>query len=249
MEIARFCGRRPLIPAQHTAVPIAESYFVGLAPSGKDIDWSRNMPDDDWGECANDQVGNCTIAGMIHGVYTWGSYVPPNPTYTDQQAIQYYSESAGYVPGVAVTDRGNTCIAALNWWKTNTLGGEPILGFYRFDPTNVALMRLVIEIAGFAYLGVALTQDQIDNSPDPWDFTGTPGTLGHCVPANAHDNASGGVKGVTWGMPGQVLTPAFIQNCVDEAYVVVSARWLKGGKTPEGFPVEAFMNDVQGIAI
>lgn len=249
MAQTRLCGRRPLVRAQHLAVPLAAPYLANVAATGNDIDWSRGMPEDDWGEAMNDQLSCCTVSGAVHAIYTWGSYRPPNPTYTDPQVVEAYASSAGYVPGVAVTDRGNTCIAMLEWWRKNTFFGEPLEGYYRLDPSNIADLRLAVEIAGVVYLGIGLTEDQINNTPAPWDFTGTPGNNGHCVLVNAHDNVSGGLKCVTWGMPGQVMTPAFLANCCDEAYVLASSRWLSGGRTPEGFSATAFLNDVQTMEI
>lgn len=245
----RYTGRRPPNPAKVAAVPAFAALVGPLAPSGKSIDWTRDMPPDDWGMCLNDTLGDCGIAGVIHAIDTWGSLQPPYTPIQDPQALALYERLGGYVPNVPATDRGVELLDVLNYWRANPIGGEAILGFCRIDPTNVDHVRLGIEIFGGLYTGVLLTEGQIDGDGPPWDVVSPVGEFGHCVWVTTTDDVTG-TKCVTWGEPGQGMTWDFWRSgAVEECYAVLAARWVNGGRTPEGITAAFASNAITSLGV
>ena len=70
---------------------------------------SRPHPGFQWGMLANDQIGDCVIAMMLHSIEDFHlDDGTPVPAFTEQDAISAYSAITGYVPGDPSTDRGRT---------------------------------------------------------------------------------------------------------------------------------------------
>ena len=59
-----------------------------------------------WGMLANDKLGDCTCAGILHMIMLWRSSDGPAPMFYDNQAIDLYIKLCGYQPGKPETDQG-----------------------------------------------------------------------------------------------------------------------------------------------
>lgn len=244
----RRTGRRPHDAVALARLPKLSDILGGSAPSGDAIDWTLDIPPDDWGMCLNDDLNCCPISGIAHAIDTWGPYVPPPYTpMTDTDVLDAYSASCGYVPGVAKTDRGGRLLDVLTYWVAHPIAGNALLGFVPVDPKNLANVHLAIEIGGGVYTGLLLNQAQIDAAgTQPWAATNQAGDLGHCVWTNSISDASLG--SITWGMRQPMLLDFWMQS-VEECYMLMPPGLLASGRTPRNIPIQDVLDAARRIAI
>ena len=193
--------------------------------------------------CDNDTLSDCTAAAVSHAISTWESYVPPLNFMSDREIVQLYSATGGYVAGDPTTDRGAVCLDVLNYWTHNEVGGETLAAFCAVDPRNPAHVRIALEVFGGLYVGVTLREAQLEGS-GKWDRTTDTIVGGHCIWTVAADDD--GLTCITWGEP-QRMTWAFWNTAVDECYALLSPRWARAGRTPEGFPIAAMIADMPAL--
>lgn len=193
--------------------------------------------------CDNDTLSDCTAAAVSHAITTWESYVPPLTFVSDAEIVQLYSATGGYVAGDPTTDRGAVCLDVLNYWTRNEIGGETLAAFCAVDPKNLAHVRIALEIFGGLYVGVTLREAQLGGS-GTWDRTTDAIAGGHCIWMVAADDD--GLTCITWGER-QRMTWAFWDAAVDECYALLSPRWARNGRTPEGFPIAAMIADMAAL--
>lgn len=234
----RCTGRLPHDPAIVAAIPRAASYMPSDWPA-LGIDWTRNMPAEAWGMALNDKLGCCTASGAAHSLMTWGSYGKLSYTpLTDPDVLDLYIATSGYKPGQPSTDKGALCTDVLSHWLDNPVGGRKLSAFARVNPQNAAEVRAAVEIFGGLYVGVRLTQQQVDDAGD-YAWSPAPGAdLGHCIWIPAANQVA--LRCITWGMI-QDLTWEFMASQCDEAYALLHPNWLSSGRTPEGLDVKALM--------
>jgi hypothetical protein len=123
---------------------------------------SRPHPGFSWGMLANDRIGDCVIAMMLHSIEDFhldsGTPVPP---FTDADAISIYSAIAGYNPKDPASDRGTDENAAMRYWehpglKTRHGGSHAIAATVAVDPSNLNECRIAIDEFVDLQIGVAL---------------------------------------------------------------------------------------------
>ena len=77
---------------------------------------SRPHPGFKWGMLANDQIGDCVIAMMLHSIEDFhldaGTAVP---AFSDQDAIHLYSAITGYNPNDPSSDQGTNENTAMRY--------------------------------------------------------------------------------------------------------------------------------------
>lgn len=212
------------------APPVAQSWSKGL--SG-------------WGMMCNDQLGDCTIAGVFHATQIWKlATTGIIPSYPDATIISYYSLWDGYNPNNPATDQGGVALSVLKDWKSSIVGldGNPLTGFVSINPSHGLMIKCGIAWFGGIYIGVDLpntAQGQLI-----WDVTssgvdGQPGSWGgHCVFVCDYDDY--GVTCITWGQL-QKMTWNFFNRYVDECYALLSADFLVAGVNPIGLDVPTLL--------
>lgn len=189
-----------------------------------------------WRMYLNDQLGDCTVAGLAHGRQVFYQMVhEPHGPVTDAQIAAMY-EGSGYVPGNSSTDQGWTLEGAAQWAMQHGLTGTPgapapdILGYAGVSLTDQDAQQVGMQLFGGLYEGAALPQSAQAQyeSHMPWILTtNSPGDAGswggHCMwrpKAILH----GYHYHVTWGGL-QVSTAAWDEAYVDELMVLVPALW------------------------
>jgi hypothetical protein len=200
----------------------------------------------------NDRLGSCTQASKGHGVITFerSSSQRGELQLTDADIEAAYSRVGGYVPGRPETDNGAYELDSLKDWRKNGLGRErdgtphTIYAFVRVDHTDHQEVRLAHYVFGGLKVCAALPLSAADQirAGALWDVTsgyraeaGSWG--GHSMYSFAYNRASAAVW--TWGEP-QWMTWAWWDAYVDEVYAVISEDYVRrGGKTPQGFDVDA----------
>lgn len=236
-------GRLAPHPDRVAAVPSLALYRSDQQPS-REIDWSRDIAPDAWGMYRNDSLSDCTAAAVAHAIGTWQSYVPPLRFLTDQDVVRVYAATGGYMPGEPATDRGAVCLDVLNYWMRNEIGGGTLSAFCAVNPQDLVDVRLALEIFGGLYAGVTLREAQLAGS-GVWDATQGALAGGHCVWVVGAD--PDGLTCITWGAP-QRMTWAFWTEAADECYALLSPCWIRGGRTPEGFPVASMIAAMAELA-
>lgn len=253
-------GRLSHDPVLYAKLPYAGPHLEAVLPATPAVvDWSRNVAPGDWGVCGNappgfpfapDGIGDCTCAAVAHAIELWESLCPPLTMMPDNDVLALYSMVSGYKPGDPSTDNGAQCAMVLSQWLTDGIpcAGEldRLSAFATIDPKNHDHIRAAIWAFGAVYAGVRLdsTDEEAFAAGEAWGTMAgnNPSVLGgHCILLVGADNS--GMTAVTWGTT-QRLTWEWWDGSADEAYALLSPRWLAAGKTPAGFPLDALLAEM-----
>ena len=218
---------------------------------------SRPHPGFQWGMLANDRIGDCVIAMMLHSIedFHLDAGTPP-PAFTDADAISIYSAITGYDPSDPSSDRGTDESAAMRRWehpglKTSDDGTHTIVATVAVDPSNLNECRIAIDEFVDLQIGIALPisaqgQKEWTVVGDGKSESSAPGSWGgHGIPYREYDAET--FKCVTWGAE-LLLTVPFHQDYAQEAHVVVTAEMLnKQGVGPSGVAWDELIADIKAL--
>lgn len=215
-----------------------------LPPPPDTTDWRKGVVL--WLMLANDTLGDCTIAGMIHAIMVWVLNTTGSlPAFTEQDAIDYYEKFDGYNPSDPYTDQGGILLDVLNDWKAQQVNGHFISGFAAVTTSNLTEVKQAATLFGGLYIGFNVPQSIMDTSSDPsvpWDVGGnTTNVGGHCVYVVGYD--ADYIYVISWGAVYK-MTYAFWLANVDEGYAVLSPDWLASNKAPNGFDLTQLQADI-----
>lgn len=196
----------------------------------------------------NDQYGDCTIAGMLHLIYTWLANVaamqglPAPRVFTTDEATRLYFLLTGG------PDNGLDLETVLKYFQqqgwVDAAGVTHKIGPYlAIDPTNPTELQEAIEGYGGVYAGVNLPSGW-ENNTSKWDVNAGYSVGGHCIAPNDYD--PNGLYSSSWGMEIPTTYAGFAQYC-DEAYVILSPDWDSPGKAPNGLDVAALQAALEAI--
>ena len=186
----------------------------------------------------NDEYGDCTIAGAAHAHTIHNGVVGIKDIMAADDVLAVYMQlSGGQDSGLAMLD-------VLDFWQSTGIGGERILGYAKLRLHNAILLRQAISMFNCVYLGFQCQENAVEEfqNGQPW----TPGPLtndGHCVVFHGYD--PNGIKALTWGgdEPG---TQAWVDECVDEAYVILPPEAQQPGFSP-GWNYQQLAADIKGL--
>jgi len=209
-----------------------------------------------WGMLANDRLGDCTCAGILHMIMLWASQYRTPPVFGDADAVALYERLCGYRPGQPDTDRGGVELDILKAWRRAPIQGCELLAFAAVDPTDWEEVKLAHWLAGTLYMGVNLPLSA--QREKVWSSTrDAPGGWGgHCMVTSAYRDAKSlfglmsnrRLTAVTWGTT-QEMTPEWVATYCDELWVPVTPAWFgAGGVAPNGFNLEQLKADVAAIS-
>jgi hypothetical protein len=243
---------RPLRPVQDPRTLRFAAYLKRSLPAAPlKIDYGSKVKD--FGMLANDQVGDCTCAGILHMIMLWASQFGHERHFTDEDAIALYSRLCGYVPGHPETDQGGVEIEILKAWRKSPIAGTEILAFASVDPRNWEHVKLAHWLGGSLYMGIALPLSAQDETI--WQSTqDVPGGWGgHCTITSAYAEKGGFgcaryLECVTWGER-KKMTPAWVAKYCDELWVPITPDWFgPDGKAPNGFNQAQLFDDLASVA-
>jgi hypothetical protein len=218
---------------------------------------SRPHPGFKWGMLANDQIGDCVIAMMLHSIEDFHLDAgTPVPAFTDQDAISLYSAITGYDPKDPSSDRGTNESDAMHFWRHSGLRtsdevNHKIVATVAVDPSDLNQCRIAIDEFVALQIGIALpltAQGQAE-----WTVVGdgktghsAPGSWGgHGIPYREYDADT--FKCVTWGAE-LLLTVPFHEAYAQEAHVVVTREMLsKTGIGPSGVAWDELIADIRAL--
>lgn len=222
---------------------------VDLPPVPPAVDWTWGI--ESWPMYRNDEIGDCTCAAMAHQIHSWTRAAGSELILPEEVVIGAYESVGNYHPGDDSTDNGAVELDVLKWWKSTGIGGHKIGAFVAVDPTNLGHFQMCIEVFGGCYIGLALPRTARGQNDKWWvvtpaaDGSDRPGSWGgHAVVVLGYNE--GGVIFVSWGKV-MTMTWDFFAKYVDEAWAVLSVDFLKDGKSPGGFDIEALQKDLAAI--
>ncbi len=215
---------------------------------------SRPHPGFKWGILANDRIGDCVIAMMLHSIEDFHLDAgTPVPAFTDQDAIKLYSAITGYSPDDPNSDKGTDETTAMHYWEHPGLRASDgvdhqIVATVAVDPSNLNECRIAIDEFVDLQIGIALplsAQGQTEWSVAGNGKTGhsEPGSWGgHGIPYREYDGET--FKCVTWGTE-LLLTVPFHRAYAQEAHVVVTKEMLGNtGVGPSGVAWDKLIADI-----
>lgn len=144
----------------------------------------------------NNELGDCTIAGVIHLLQLAYSVVGEKFTYPGDAAVRetYMTLTGGADTGLVETD-------VLTTWSTEGLFGSKLLGWAPVDVRDIPLMAAGCYAFGGTYLGGAIPADAESQfeAGGWWDLAPGPHPPvgGHCFVGSGANTR--GVPDVTWG--------------------------------------------------
>ena len=216
-------------------------------PAAEDTPDIVLVPPLNWPMDLNDQIGDCCIAGVSHGIQlvTYDADSGHAKIMTDAQVQAVYSAISGYVPGDESTDTGCVETDVLDCWMNTGVDGDNLDAYAAIAPTDLETLKRSIFWFGFAYLGVNLPQSAMDNM-EVWDVGGDETILGgHCIIAVGYDAQY--VYVISWGKVIQ-CTPAWIAKFCEEAYACISDEWIESsGMSIHGLNLDQLKTDLQSI--
>jgi len=202
-------------------------------------DWSAGMPNN-LGAMLNDELGDCTIAGIYHARQIWSFNAnPPIRTAPDAKVLKLYELACGYNPKKPDTDQGGVEQEVLSYWLKNgapiASGVDTLSAFVEVNPKNRLSCQGSINDCGVLYVGMLVPNYIMAGAAPPtvWDLdpAGDQGIAGgHAVAVCGYDAT--GFKFNSWGM-WYTMTWAFWYKYLDEAYALADPLWIeKSGQSP-----------------
>lgn len=196
-----------------------------------------------WQMCGNDQYGDCGVAGLQHGFMADAAIVKrPALSIPDAETISYYlNYTGGQDSGVVLSD-------FLKYVMHTGYYGEKIAGFAPIPCANVTLIQTAIDLYGFAYVGIAVTQGMMNQfeAGQPWTAPppDDPVVGGHCIPIVGYDGQY--MTAVTWGAE-QKMDYSFWHRQGDEAWAVLTSEFVAAGGDGRGINLAALQADLKKI--
>lgn len=238
---------RKAIKTDSRTLALARYLAPSLPPPPAMADWTKGITS--WGMMLNNNLGDCTIAGVAHAIQVWTANNGGIVTVPDNTVEQYYEQWDGYVPGNASTDNGGVELDVLNDWQKNGFSGHPLMAFADPKPADLVTVRQAINLFGGVYIGLALpitaqTQDVWDVVPNGGAKAKPQSWGGHCVFVPKYDQKT--FTCITWGQL-KTMTVAFWNKYCDETHALLSQQWISAKGSPGGFNLAQLQADLKAI--
>ncbi|MGA7858228.1 MAG: hypothetical protein WCA11_09905 [Terracidiphilus sp.] len=218
-----------------------------IPPPPPTADWTAGITG--WGMMLNDQLGDCTIAGVGHAIQVWTANTGSIATVPDPTIESFYEKWDGYVPGDPSTDTGGIELDVLTDWQKQGFDGHALMAFADPKFTNMVEIRQSIALFGGVYIGLSMPLTA--QNQEVWDVVPGGGANankgswgGHCVYVPKYDE--NGFTCITWGQL-KIMTLAFWREYCDEAHTLLGQDWLTAKGSPQGFDQAQLEADLKAI--
>lgn len=202
------------------------------------------------GMLGNDTVGDCVFAGAGHETMLANAMGGRTVDFNTKGVLADYSKVTGYRPSDPSTDRGTDMeLAAKFRRKTgvqDAAGHRHLVAAY-VDVTSAEVGEAAY-LFGSAGVGIRFPSSAMDqfNAGQPWDVVREAQIDGgHYVPLVGRDT-SGDWLVITWGKV-QRVTARFLTEYMDQGIAYLSEEALIGGRSVEGFNLEALRSDLAAL--
>ena len=169
MPAAGMLGKLPPHPeSTHPRVKLANHLTASALPgTPMVVDYASRVRT--WPMYLNDQLGDCTCAGIGHSVQAWTAYGKGEVTLPDSAILNLY-ERMGYIPDNPGTDQGAVEQDVLAEVQKNGIGRHKILAYAQVDHTNLNEMKTALNLFGSVYLGAQMPQSAMTQTEagQPW---------------------------------------------------------------------------------
>lgn len=247
-------GRLPAHPeTTHPRVHLAdyvpaEARAAAVATLPGTIDWASKVPT--WPMYLNDQIGDCTCAGVGHAIQAFTAFASTEKTVADNDVLKVYEAVSGYNPSTGANDNGAVEQDVLQYWHDTGMAGHKISAFASVNISSLTDMRLALRWFGSVYLGINVPQSAEDqfSAGQPWAVDPNANNSiigGHCVVMQEWDPQFARV--VTWGAL-QRMTWGWFEKYGEEAWVVVTPDFAKSnGLEASGVSVAQLVADFKAL--
>ena len=212
----RVAGRTGRLAAR---IPVSLGWLrkYGSLPPAPDEVTRAEFASYDWGMCDNDRLGDCTFAAWIHSVEALGllSGDPIRQPAPGVVGDAYLAFTHGQDSGAVEAEVLATAHAV------GILGHE----CDAYAPSNGGIpeMEAIVATLGVGYLGVTLTQSDMDafEQGQPWTL-GSDNTPigGHAIPVLEYDRPGKMAKVLTWGRE-QLVAYDWLAQRTDECWAII----------------------------
>jgi hypothetical protein len=205
-----------------------------------------------WGMLGNDKYGDCVLAGAAHETMLWNAEAMKAVTFSDNNVLSDYSAITGFDPNNPNTDNGTDMQTAASYRrKTGIVSRDntrhKIDAYLSIDIGNTKQLQTALYLFSATGVGIAITSCAMKQFKQgkPWTVTSNCSMLGyHYVPAIAYDSSY--VYVVTWGKL-QKMAWGYYTKYNDESIAYLSAEFLTGGRSLEGFDLSALRTDLAAL--
>jgi hypothetical protein len=177
----------------------------------------------------NDTLGNCTVAGVAHGITCQNGPVGKKVIPAAQDVINLYHSLGGRgMSGLQLT-------TVLSAWRRGILGGHTIAADVNIDPGDKKAVRQSIQYLNGTYIGFNTNGRTVYDFQNGlrWTDDGREDGGGHAVWVLDFDDRTGLFRILTWG--GIIeADQAWWDRYVDEVHGVVSEETAQF----EGLPID-----------
>ena len=189
---------------------------------------------------ANDRLGDCTIAGMAHGVTVYNGMVKYEHIPKESEVIRIYNHLTGGI------DSGLYMLDVVKYWRTTGIEEHRIFAYANVSSHNHEHVKQAIWLFGGLFMGFQCQEKVLDEFRDrkPWQ-PGRKMNAGHAVYVTGYDST--GVEVLTWGTT-QKGTWAWWDEHVDEAFALLPPEAEEEGFTT-GFDFARLKKDLAEVAI
>lgn len=189
---------------------------------------------------ANDEIGDCTVAGMAHGDTVWSGLVSNLSIYPLDLVKKIYFHLTGG------DDTGLSMLTVLDYFRKTSIAGEKIYAYMSINPHNHTHVKQALMLFGGLFIGFQVQEKCME------DFKGgiawTPGKLinaGHAVFITGYNKDE--LNLLTWGNTHRG-TWGWWDYCVDEAYVVLPPEAVNPEFAP-GFDFDKLQKDLVSVSM
>lgn len=198
----------------------------------------------------NDQLGDCAIAGSIEEVRLLNALRGVTVNFTDETAVQNYSEIAGYDPDDPESDQGTDVHDLYEFRQTTGIvdadgNRHKILAWAGLTPGDFD--ELLIALSLFEVVGVGIQVPEYAEAQfeagGPWQLKKGRHSIvgGHYIPAVGRNYHAAQIY--TWG--GQIdLDDGFYSTLSNVAVVALTEEMFTDGKSPEGVDMAKLAHDL-----
>lgn len=241
-------GRKAVVTDSRT-LRLSRYFTATLLPPPPARDWTRG--EKSWGEMLNDQLGDCTCAGLGHAIQIWTANASRETTVTDEDVLGAYKSWCGY-DGTPATDQGGIELEVLKSFKAQGFAGHSLTAFASVLPANKLHVQQAINLFTGLYIGMDIPAYIMPDSgeiPPVWDLApklDNTSIGGHCVYVTGYDANT--VSFISWGTNWK-MTWSWWAEFVDEAYALISKDQIeRTGVSPLGFSLEDLETDLVNIS-